>query len=164
LAALGLFLMVAQAKYSAFDQKLLTISAAIRWFWHVVEGRAFTVFTDHQPLTTAMTSSSLQQTARQERHLQFISEFTTDIQHILRKANVVANALLQAPLEGLVGKVTTLVGIDFSALAQSKCCSSDTGMTATEITGLKWHLVTVEGQKLRCDISTKSHGLLYLRK
>ena len=58
----------------------------------MLKGRQFTVFTDHKPLTTAILSST-ELTPRQFCHLDFIAQFTTDIQHIKRFENVVADAL-----------------------------------------------------------------------
>ena len=82
----------AEVKYSAFDHELLGAYAAIKHFRHFLEGREFTLYTDHKPLTTAVSSQS-DRSPRQTRHLSYISEFTTDIQHVQGKHNVVADAL-----------------------------------------------------------------------
>ena len=37
----------AERKYSAFDRELLAIFSSIKHFRHFLEGRSFTVFTDH---------------------------------------------------------------------------------------------------------------------
>lgn len=81
-----------QKRYSAFDRELLAIVLAIKHFRFMVEGRQFTIFTDHQPLTKAITSST-ERSPRQTNHLEFISQFTTDIQHIKGVDNVVADTL-----------------------------------------------------------------------
>ena len=70
-----------ERKYSAFDRELLAINSAIKHFRHFLEGRTFTVFTDHKPLTFAL-SSSVDRSPRQTRQLSFVAEFTSDIQHI----------------------------------------------------------------------------------
>ena len=44
-------------------------------------GRTFTVYPDHKPLMDAISKLSDPWTAKQQRHLSFISEFTTDIKH-----------------------------------------------------------------------------------
>lgn len=82
----------AEIKYSAFDRELLAIYLAIKHFRYFVEGRQFTIYTDHKPLTTAIFTKT-ERNPRQTRHLDFISQFTTDIQHIKGKNNVVADAL-----------------------------------------------------------------------
>lgn len=86
-------LSAAQKKYSPYDRELLAIYAAIRHFRHMLEGRHFTVFTDHKPLIYALLQDPLKSSPRQARHLEFISQFTTDIRHITGKENIVADAL-----------------------------------------------------------------------
>ena len=92
---LGFFskkLSEAEKKYSAFDKELLALYLAIRHFRHHLEGRSFTVWTDHKPLCGALRSST-DRSPRQTRHLSFVAEFTTDIQHVPGAANVVADCL-----------------------------------------------------------------------
>ncbi len=48
----------AQVKYSAFDRELLACFLGIRHFRFMLEGRAFTIYTDHKPLTTAINRAS----------------------------------------------------------------------------------------------------------
>ena len=81
-----------QQKYSAFDRELLAIVLAIKHFRFMVEGRQFTIYTDHRPLTTAIQSKT-ERSPRQTHHLEFISQFTTDLQHIKGSDNVVADTL-----------------------------------------------------------------------
>lgn len=81
-----------QKKYSAFDRELLAVFLAIKHFRFMVEGRRFTVFTDHKPLTNALASST-ERSPRQANHLEFISQFTSDIQHIKGSDNIVADTL-----------------------------------------------------------------------
>ena len=44
-------LQPAQVKYSAFDRELLAMYLATGHFQYYIEGRPFTIFTDHKPLT-----------------------------------------------------------------------------------------------------------------
>jgi transposase InsO family protein len=83
----------AQMKYSAFDRELLAAYLAVRHFRFLLEGRDFTLFTDHKPLTFALRKTAESWTARQQRQLSFLSEFTADIQHVAGRENVVADAL-----------------------------------------------------------------------
>jgi len=64
----------AQVKYSAFDRELLACVQGIRHFRYMLEGRAFTIFTDHKLLTTAIGRSTDPWTARQSRHLSYVAE------------------------------------------------------------------------------------------
>lgn len=83
----------AQQKYSPYDRELLAIYEAIRYFKHMLEARVFTIFTDHKPLCFAFASKKNTCSPRQYRHLDFVSQFTTDIRHISGKDNVVADTL-----------------------------------------------------------------------
>ena len=81
----------AERKYSAFDCELLAIFLSVKHFRHHIEGRQFTIFTNHKPLTFAF-ASAVERSPRQTRHMSFISEFSTDVRHVSGKDNVVAGA------------------------------------------------------------------------
>ena len=72
-------LQPAETRYSAFDRELLAAYLAIKHFRHFVEGRAFHLLTDHKPLAFALTRQSERLSPRQSRHLDYISQFTSDI-------------------------------------------------------------------------------------
>ena len=74
-----------ERKYSAFDRELLALHLAIRHFRYFLEGRVFAAFTDHRPLTFAFAKVSDPWSARQQRHLAAISEYTTDVRHVSAK-------------------------------------------------------------------------------
>ena len=90
----------AERKYSTYDRELLAIELAIRHFRYFLEGRTFTVYTDHKPLVDAISKVSGPWTAKQERHLSFISEFVTD-KHLSGKVNVVADCLSRSPINNI---------------------------------------------------------------
>ena len=83
----------AEKNYSTFDRELLAVHSSIRHFRYFLEGRLFTVYTDHKPLVSAIKKVSDPHSPRQQRHLAAIAEFTTDLQHVAGKANFVADAL-----------------------------------------------------------------------
>ena len=56
LRPIAFFSTPAERKYSAFDRELLAIFVAVKHFRHYLEGRAFTIFTDHKPLIYAFSS------------------------------------------------------------------------------------------------------------
>ena len=85
-------LSFAEMKYSAFDRELLAVFLSVKHFRHMLEGRPFTIWTDHKPLCGAFNSAA-EKSPRQTRHLSFVSEFTTDVRHVAGSANVVADAL-----------------------------------------------------------------------
>lgn len=84
-----------EQKYSTYDRELLAVYASIRYFRKLFEGQPLTVYTDHKPLCHAFTKTNRdnKETPRRTRQLIFISEFTTDIQYISGKNNIVADTL-----------------------------------------------------------------------
>ena len=104
-----------ETKYSAFDRELLAAHLAVCHFRFFLEGRVFTIYTDHKPLTLAMHKVSEPWSARQQRHLSAISEFTTDIQHVAGKDNPVADALSRATINLIVS-----TGFDYSAMSAAQ--------------------------------------------
>ncbi len=74
-------LTVTETRYSTFDRELLAAFAAVRHFRFLLEGRKFRLLTDHKPLVSALARVSPPWSARQQRQLAFLSEFTSDICH-----------------------------------------------------------------------------------
>ena len=68
-----------QQHYSAFDRKLFAAYAAIRHFRHFVDGRSFTLFSDHKPFVHAFCSRGEPIIPRRSRQMSYISEFTNDV-------------------------------------------------------------------------------------
>jgi hypothetical protein len=81
----------AQMRYSAFDRELFACVAGIHHFRYMLEGRPFTIYTDHKPLTFALGKVSEPWTAMQSRQLSYVAKFTTDIRHIPGSENIVAD-------------------------------------------------------------------------
>jgi hypothetical protein len=69
-------LSAAEKNYSTFDRELLASHAAVKHFRFFLEGREFMLFTDHKPLVAAMKRVSPPTSARQQRQLAFLSEFS----------------------------------------------------------------------------------------
>ena len=90
----------AQVRYSAFDRELYACCAGIRHFRYMLEGRPFTIYTDHKPLTFALSKVADAWTAMQCRQLSYVAEFTTDIRHVPGAENVVADTLSRPPSTG----------------------------------------------------------------
>ena len=93
-----------------------------------MEGRKFTLYTDHKPLTFAMASSA-DRSPRQTRHLSYIAEFTTDIQHVKGKYNVVADALSRI-------QAIALPTVDYVLLAKDQANSEEIAAYRTAVTSL----------------------------
>ena len=79
----------AQRNYSAFDRELLAIHDAVKHFRNILDGRSFSILTDHKPLIHLNTLKN--PSPRQLRHITFLSEFNFAISHLSGKSNVVAD-------------------------------------------------------------------------
>lgn len=143
----------AEKKYSAFDRELLALYLAVRHFRYFLEGRNFTAYTDHKPLTFAFAKISDPWSARQQRHLTAISEYTTCIKHIAGKSNTVADALSRISINAAHQLEP---GVDFSAMAAAQQNDPEMAAYRTAITGLVLQDVQFgpSGNTLLCDTST----------
>ena len=139
-----------ERKYSAFDRELLAIYLGIRHFRHYLEGRDFPIFTDHRPLTFAMAKSAEPWSHRQSRHLEYISQYSTDIRHVAGAENTVADALSRAAIEEV------RIGVDFGKMADLQQQDGEVQAYRTAVTALRWEDIEVgDGQRrLMCDVST----------
>jgi len=82
-----------QVRYSAYHRELLACVLGIHHFCFMLEGRRFTLFTDHKLLVFALSKAAEPWTPRQCRHLSYVAEFTGDIRHIAAQDNMVAHTL-----------------------------------------------------------------------
>lgn len=137
-----------QTKYSPYDRELLAIYESIRYFRHMLEATHFTVYTDHRPICYAFHQRKSNCSPRQYRHLDFISQFTTDIVHIAGKDNVVADTLsrveeLQMP-------------VDLEVMAELQATDPDLAEHLNGDTSLRLTKTNVPGSRavLYCDVST----------
>ena len=139
-----------EKKYSAFDRELLALYLGVRHFRYFLEGRAFIVYTDHKPLTFCMAKTSDPWSSRQQRHLAYVSEFTTDIRHVQGKDNHVADALSRTTINALHQ------GVDYAAMAASQREDPNVQAYRTAITRLRLEDVCFgpNGETLLCDTST----------
>nr|VZI05896.1 unnamed protein product [Spirometra erinaceieuropaei] len=153
----------AETRYSTFGRELLAIYLAVKNFRHFLEGRDFTIFTDHKPLTFAIRSHSDKYSPREISHLDYISQFTTDIRHIDGPKNEVADMLSRPSLSSL----QLSHGIDLCAMAaeqQRVGCPGDesqrVGCPGDEsVSGLQLKDVplTTGSGTILCDVSTPFH-------
>ncbi|BHF85899.1 hypothetical protein SprV_1002907400 [Sparganum proliferum] len=143
----------AETRYSTFGRELLAAYLAVRHFRHLLEGREFTIFTDHKPLTFALRSHTDKLNPREIRQLDYISQFTSDIRHIDGSRNEVADALSRPSIAHL----QLSPGIDLAERAAeqrrvgSPCDEDVFGLQLQELP-----LTTGNGTIL-CDVSTPSH-------
>lgn len=139
-----------EQRYSTYDRELLAIYSAVRHFRHLIEGSQCVIFTDHKPLCYAFLQHSDRCNPRQIRHLEFISQFSTDIRYISGSQNVVADAMSR------VDAITLGCKIDSKALASAQADDTELKDLLKGRTGLELKQIQLEtdSPKVYCDIST----------
>lgn len=141
-----------QTRYSAYDRELLAIYTAIQYFRHLIEGRDTVIYTDHKPLIYAFDQRSTKASPRQQRHLDFIGQFTTRLVHVAGKDNEVADALSRINSIGL----PVIVSTEEIAAAQQ----SDTELPEllANPRSLVLKRLRVDGNEttIYCDVSTEN--------
>ncbi|BHF70469.1 hypothetical protein SprV_0301352000 [Sparganum proliferum] len=143
----------AETRYSTFGRELLAIYLAVKHFRHFLEGRDFTIFTDHKPLTFAIRSHSDEYNPGEISHLDYISQFTTDIRHTDGPKNAVAEMLSRPSLSAF----HLSHGIDLGAMAAEQRrvgCPGDESVDSLQLVDVP--LTTGTGTILY-DVSTPFH-------
>ena len=138
----------AQQKYSAYDREILAIYRAVKYFRHVLEARHFTVLTDHKPHTFALHQKRDKCSPRQFNHLDYISQFTTDIRHISGQENIVADAMSR--VEAITAPVTHVL------LAAAQADDKELRTLLASNTALQLTKIPIPGTsvELYCDTSS----------
>ena len=85
----------------------MAIYLTIKHFRYFVEGRTFAVFIDYAPLCKALFSRSQTSLSRQQRHLGYIAQFTSDPRYVKDEENGVADCL---------SRITAFVFKEFEAV------------------------------------------------
>lgn len=136
-----------QAIQPAYYRELLGVYESVQHFRHILEVQQATIFTDHKPLLYAFIQRRERLPPQQLNQLSFISQFTTDIQHIKGADNVVADAMSRIESISLE--------IDYSALEKAQH-DDDELKHIQENTSLTLQNITIPGTdiKILCDLST----------
>ncbi|BHF59615.1 hypothetical protein SprV_0100257600 [Sparganum proliferum] len=137
-----------QTRYSTFGRELLAIYLAIKHFRNYIEGRDFCIYTDHKPLTYALSTSSDKYSPREARHLDFISQYTTDIRFLKGLYNQVADCLSRPGINAI-----TRPSIDLERMAELQ--NQPTFIESLQPTSLQLEAIplsTTPGTIL-CDVS-----------
>lgn len=137
-----------QKSYSTFGRELTAMKMAVKYFRYFLEGRQFVIFTDHKPLTYAMTTNSSSRLPHEERYLKYISQFTTDIRHINGSENTVADAL---------SRVDALAGIDLSAIAEDQATDEQLkALMKSSVLKIEPIRIPNVSRPVYCDVSLKN--------
>ncbi|GFT24628.1 transposon Ty3-G Gag-Pol polyprotein [Nephila pilipes] len=94
IAFLSMKLNKNRRKWSTYDRELYAIYSSIKKFHHIFESLSFSIYTDQKPLNFAFKQKPEKCSPRQLRHLDYISQFSTDIRYDNGKDNIIADALL----------------------------------------------------------------------
>lgn len=137
-----------EQRYSTFSRELLAIYLAIKHFRYMVEARELTIFTDHKPITSAIFTKSEKHSPREARHLDYILQFTSDIQHVKGTENSVADALSRVHY---ISKE-----IDFAKIAKSQESDPFIQSPPDSLKLQKTQLPNLDVQ-LYCDVSQGVH-------
>ncbi|CAK1593174.1 unnamed protein product [Parnassius mnemosyne] len=140
-----------QRKYSPYDRELLAVYESIKYFRHWLEAAPFTIYTDHKPLCFAFRERKANCSPRQFRHLDYISQFSTDIQHIAGKDNIVAGTLSR------IEQVDELLSpVDLDVIAKAQDSDPEFADLLKQDTSLQVQRIKIPGSRneLYCDVST----------
>lgn len=141
----------AQTKYSAYDRELLAIYSTLKHFQYFLEGRQFCIFSDHKPLIYAFKQRPEKASPRQLRHLDYISQYTTDIRHIKGKDNIVADTLSR------IQAIDMPANLDFKKLAEEQEKDEELqSLINDNKSGLNLKLIENTHYKIYCDVSGSS--------
>ena len=150
-----------ETRYSTFDRELLAVYLATKHFQYYVEGRKFTIFTDHKPLTYSIFCNPHRFSLRQVRHLEHISQFISDLRHVHGSDNPSADALSRidiAAINQLPSPIDFVaMATDFVAMATAQRTDSELQkMRSSPASSLKLREIPLDNSdlKLWCDIST----------
>lgn len=137
----------AQQCYSAYDRELLAIYESVKHFRYMVEGRHFVIYTDHKPITYAFQQNKQKCSPRQFNHLDFVSQFTTDIRHISGKNNLIADTLSR--IEAVSSPP------DLEQLANTQTKDAELQELLSSQTSLRLEQIPIPGTNitLYCDIT-----------
>ena len=141
---------VRESAWPTYYRELLAIYVAVQHFRYMLEGNCFTIYTDHKPLIYAFQQKREKLPPVQSNQLSFISEFSTDIQHISGKDNVVADALSR------IEAISTSTPLDYRLLAESQEKDDELKKIIEENTSLCIERTLIPGTSIRvfCDTST----------
>ncbi len=151
-------LQPAEVRYSTFSRELLAIYLTIKHFRYILEGREFTVFTDHRPLCHALFSRSDRYSPRESRQMDYVMQFTSDIRYIKGKDNVVADSLPPKCRNNHNRKIT-------HKLADTQLQDEELKSLKNRSTSLTFRdtLLPSSTKLLTCDFSTNNPHPFYIQ-
>ena len=121
----------------------------------MLEGREFYILTDHKPLTCSFSAKPDRFSPTEIRHLDYVSQFTTDIRYVKGSENWAADALSRLQIESVTQMITQITAVNFDAIASKQ--KTDEELIKLRISSnlqfKELPLFTTHGT-ITCDIST----------
>ena len=143
-----------ETKYSTYDRELLAVYLSIKFFRNFVEGRVFHILTDHKPLTYSLSSHSNHYIPRQIRHLDYISQFTSDIRYVKGSNNTPADTLSRMGVDAILQETPPILDFKQMATAQQQDPDILKLQTSSSSLTLKACPIPMSDGKIICDMST----------
>ena len=104
LQPLGFFsrrLAANQKRWTVFSRELFAVYSGLKHFLYFLRGRRFTILTDHKALINAASKAGERESSREIRHLHFISEYSSNWEHIPGTKNITADTLSRARMNDM---------------------------------------------------------------
>ena len=153
----------AQLNYSIFDKEILAIYSSIKHFRYMLEGRSLKLLCDNKAVVQSLTKKdSTNFSARALRHLQYISQFSTDCEYISSEKKFVADALTPAGVTLINDLPATL---DYEAVAVAQNNDADIKAMTQPISSLQLqHLLLSKNKTISCNVSQSDPRVLLPRE
>lgn len=134
-------------RISTYDRDVLAMYEAVK-FLNMIEGRQCTI-ADHKPLVYAFDQKLDKASSRQLRHLDYVSQFSTNIVHLPGSQNVTADALsrIQSIEMPIVISADDLIREQVNDEELHSLLQSETGLKLSKL-----HLDDTD-QPIYCDTS-----------
>ena len=152
----------AQRNYSIFDKEILAIYSSVKHFRYMLEGRHFKILCDNKAAVQSLTKKdSTNFSARVLRHLQYISQFSTDCEYISSEENFVADALTRANV-ALINDFP--IALDYDAIADAQNNDEEIVEMTKQISSLQLQRLPLSNNKtILCDTSLSDPRVLLPR-
>ncbi|GFV87636.1 pro-Pol polyprotein [Trichonephila clavipes] len=120
----------------------------------MLEGREFIIYTDQKPLTYAFKQKPDKCTPRQLRHLDYISQFSTNIRYVVGTENKVADALSRVEIDAIIKPPI----LNYKKFAQAQLQDSEilSFLKADSSIKLEKQYFPLEDVSLYCDKSLET--------
>ncbi|XP_031781374.1 uncharacterized protein LOC103316974 [Nasonia vitripennis] len=134
-----------ERRYSTYDREFLAAFASVKHFSSILDGRPFTLYTDHKPLSLAAQQPPEKASPRQSRQLNFMYQFPIKLAYVKGPNNIVADALSR------VNTIKMPACLNLTTLAQQQASDQDLPHLLDTGDG-KLQPLNIEGSSLYCAV------------